>query len=776
MLSYPNWITWKLVQRPGKPKPDKIPLDGNNPFRDGDVTDPLKRRPWRDVRTIIDLGFDHVRGAGFVLSADAPFYCIDLDGVYDPTTGVWDQVAVDIIGMFPTGVYIEWSQSGKGVHIFGVGKRLDGFHFKSPCKRIEIYDDLRFIAMTFNTIRGSWDDMTDTSLIMQTVMLMHLGARQAHVGMAGVDWEAGPREPWVREHSDDEILLLCHSHSSAAVGFGDAASFTQLWTLDPALGSFGKYAKEDGSLDGSTVDLAIMNTLAHFTKCDAGRMDRLFRQSPACRDKYMERPDYRARTVGMACGRDKVYQEPKPVVTAPGAINSDIAAHVARFTNEILDVQEQMDFFAGCVYVASRNEIFMPNGSFAKQESFRSGLYAGHLFIIDQFGKTTSNAWEAFTQNRAVRFPKVTSVCFRPDLPSGVVGDSVNVYVPVETKRTHGDVSRFIDHVKKMFPHERDREIITSFMAAVVQHPDVKFQWCPVIQGTEGNGKSMLIRAITHAIGERYTHSVNSNTLKEGGAKFNKWIEGKLFIDFEEIYTGDRRDMMEILKPIVTNPRLEIQGKGLDQYTGDNRANMIMATNHKDAIVKTRKDRRYAILFTAQQDYDDCIRDGMTDDYFYSLYNWLNGGGYAAVAGWLAAYPIRDEFNPATRCQRAPETSCVTEAITQSLGVVEQYVEEWIETGRTGFNGGWISSAKLEDALKEVGLASRMAPNKRRAMLANLGYVAHPYLAEGKCPVELFSEGGKRPRLYVKTSNAILYNLADKNTIVDMYCKAQNYG
>src|SRR3546814_2632418 len=47
--------------------------------------------------------------------------------------------------------------------------------------------------------------------------------------------------------------------------------------------------------------------------------------------------------------------------------------------------------------------------------------------------------------------------------------------------------------------------------------------------------------------------------------------------------------------------RVEIQAKGQDQVTGDNRANFILTSNHKDAIVKTVNDRRYCVLFTAQQ-------------------------------------------------------------------------------------------------------------------------------------------------------------------------------
>src|SRR3546814_12430360 len=72
-----------------------------------------------------------------------------------------------------------------------------------------------------------------------------------------------------------------------------------------------------------------------------------------------------------------------------------------------------------------------------------------------------------------------------------------------------------------------------------------------------------------------------------------------------------------------------------DLVTGDNRANFILTSNHKDAIVKTVNDRRYCVLFTAQQSAEDCLRDSMTEAYFDALWKWLRAGGFAAVAGHL---------------------------------------------------------------------------------------------------------------------------------------------
>src|SRR3546814_10280159 len=72
---------------------------------------------------------------------------------------------------------------------------------------------------------------------------------------------------------------------------------------------------------------------------------------------------------------------------------------------------------------------------------------------------------------------------------------------------------------------------------------------------------------------------------------------------------------------------------------------------------KTANDRRYAVFFTAQQSAEDKTRDGLTDAYFVALYRWLDGGGYADVAGYLTRYEVPDAINPATNCVTAPRTT-----------------------------------------------------------------------------------------------------------------------
>lgn len=440
----------------------------------------------------------------------------------------------------------------------------------------------------------------------------------------------------------------------------------------------------------------------------------------------------------------------------------------------VMDITGQIEYFRGVVYLEAQNRFLCPDGQIMKPEAF-SARYSGYQFSLDaQMDKFTFKAHEAFTLSRGHEFTKAWSACFRPECqPGQVVNDEgvdlVNIYAPAYIDRRKGDVTPFLTHLAKLLPNDRDRVIVLSYMAACVQYPGMKSQWCPVIQGCEGNGKSFLGTALSYAVGRRYTHVPEASDLE---SQFNGWLQGNLLVIVEELKTDDKHTLLERMKPMITNKRIQIQQKGIDQVTGDNRANFICFSNHRDCVPIKRNGRRYAMLYTAQQSAEDLKRDGMPPDYFYRLYDWADNGGWQIIAWFLSQYEIPDEFNPKTLCQRAPETSSQHEAEKLSLGRVEQEIMEAIDSEMTGFKGDWISSYHLTNLLKEKGLERFLPPNKRRATLEDIGYVQHPALSDGRINSAIPLEG--KPRLYVDKTRKDLLNVRMPKEVVEMYMMAQS--
>lgn len=442
---------------------------------------------------------------------------------------------------------------------------------------------------------------------------------------------------------------------------------------------------------------------------------------------------------------------------------------------QYLGATQQLEYFQGCTYIQESHKVFTPTGSQLKPDQFNA-TFGGYCFQMDDGGeKTTRKAWEAFTESQIIRYPKAEAMTFRPDLPPGQLfahEDRIllNTYLPIQIRRTVGDVKPFTDHLARILPVQRDREIVLAYMAACVQHIGVKFQWAPLIQGAPGNGKTLLTRCVSAAVGERYTHMPPALEIAE---KFNSWLFNKLFIGVEDVFVPEhKQEIIEVLKPMITGENLARRAMQQDQVMHRVCANFMLNSNHRDALRKTLDDRRFAVFFSAQQTKADIERDGMGGNYFPNIYRWLKADGYAIVAEMLYTYPIPEEFNPAGACHRAPETSSTGEAIRASMGGVEQEILEAVAEDRVGFAGGWISSVAVERLLQNIRKIGAIPHNKRRELLQALGYDWHPALPEGRTNNPVGIDDNKKPRLFIKNGH-ISQQLKTGAEVVRAYQTAQ---
>lgn len=727
---YRQFVPYFLTPSKRKPgKMDKIPL--------GSTTDPAT---W--------LTFDQARddprrhdGVGFVFTANDPFFFLDIDGA--AVGSEWSQLAKTLYTAFD-GCGIEVSQSGTGLHIIGSGV-LKPHGCTDKQNGIELYHTERFVALTGN---GAYGDVRFQP--HQPLLDWLVDTHFSHVAeSAEEELTDEPVPEWNGPTNDQTLIDRMMNSRSAAGAFGGKATFADLWTADPqTLAGF--YPSDTGDVYGrSEADAALAQHLCFWTGNNGKRIERLMWLSGLVREKWSDREGYYLpKTIGRAMARQRDFLKDKPLEPA---VSIQITGQVGEIKlvegSTFVSADQQIEFFKGCTYVVSAHRILTPDGMMLRPDQFKA-KYGGFSFPMDNANeKITRNAWECFTESQVFRAPKADATMFRPDLPPGYITNEggysrVNSYVPVIVARQSGDASPFLDHLKKIMPDERDRTIFLSYMAAVVQHKGVKFKWAPVLQGTPGNGKTLFTYCLMHAVGERYSHLPSVETLTE---KFNSWLFDNILIGVEDVYNPDRtKDVMEdILKPMITGDFLSRRAMQTDAMMQNCVANFIFNSNHKDAMRKDKNDRRLAIFYTRQQTMEDNIRDGITPAYVVGLYAWLKSGGYAIVTDFLYSFQIPDEFNPATHCPNAPDTSSTNEAIQQTLGGVEQEIIESITRGDLGFRGGFISSEWLNQLLVRIGASRRITHNKRRKLLEPLGYVLHPALKDGRAHRYLLPDAAK---------------------------------
>ncbi len=758
LAAYRQFIPVLLVPRPDG-KTDKFPIDhrtGNVTAKGGEgAHDPAIWLSWAEAAEHAKrLG--EAGTVGFVLTAADPFWCLDIDGAYDIHTGQWSTLSRQLVAALP-GAAVEVSQSGRGLHLWGQGA-VPEHSKKNVALHIELYTERRFIAL------GRWweatGDMSQPCPGIANVAAAYFPARAT----AGEVPDDGPSPDWRGPTDDEELLRRAMQSRSTASVFGDAkATFADLWLADDDVlaKAYPPDSNSSEPYDRSSADAALAQHLAFWTGRDVARMERLMRRSALTRTKWDERDDYLVeRTIMGACARqrDVLQDKPSAIESAPTAAAAAGAVDVPRMStvegSTFLGPDQQADLFKGCIYVMDRHRVLVPGGHLLNPDRFRAH-FGGYTFAMDARNeKVSRNAWEAFTESQVLRAPRVDGTCFKPNLPYGAIVEDagrrrVNTFHPVQVRRVKGDPSKFLEHVAKLLPVKGDQEIILAYMAACVQHMGYKFQWAPLVQGVEGNGKTFLSRCVAEAVGKRYVHWPKASKIAK---QFNAWMVGRVFYAVEDIHTSAESDVLDELKPMITGgDGLEIEAKGVDQTSEEICGNFLFNSNHKTGLRKTRNDRRFCVLFTAQQQVEDLARDGMDGDYMRRLYDWAkHEDGVAIVSEFLFTYPIPDRLNPATGCQRAPRSSTTDAAIELSLGRIEQEIMEAVEQGEPGFAGGWISSVMLDQMLQRMGRAGSVPPNRRREMLQGLGYDWHEGLVATQGRVDnVVAPDAKKPKLFI---------------------------
>lgn len=780
MLDSNRFFLYKTIpgKKPGKR--DKLPISPKTL----EVFDSTDAAHFVDLETARELvGAGAAEGVGW--SVAPPYFFLDIDGAAEESGGAWKDIAARLCGLFP-GCFVEVSQSGKGLHVIG---RYEGPEPDHKKKRpsyhgvdLELYTSRRFVALTFAG-QGSADQDGGAGLGWLINNLFQPDATDA----GGEGWTSGPVIEYGGPSDDGELLdLMLNSRGSGAAILGGKASVRDLFIGDPSvLANF--FPSDSQEFDRSSADLALASHLAFWTGKDCDRVLRLIRMSGLNRDKW-DRADYCENTIGRAVRSCvNVYGQKNAAadhIVAPALVSpthaprpADITASGATVRDgfQFIGIDQQLEMFKGCVYVRDLHKVMIPTGELLGPDQFKAS-YGGYIFALDAANsKVTRNAFEALTQSLQIKFPQVSKTIFKPDEAPGAIlvrqGKTyVNTYHPIPVDRRRGDVTPFLNHLALLLPVESDRLILLSYMAAIVQYPGKKIPWCPVIQGVEGNGKTLFSLCVAEAVGEQYTHWPQADDIDN---KFNAWIVGKIFIGVEEIYLPNKPEAIEILKPMITGAAgFGVQGKGKDQESTQICANFIMTTNHRDAIKKTANDRRFAIFYTSQQKPEDLIRDGMAGDYFPALYNWLRSGGYAFVSEFLHTWQIPAQYNPTGALHRAPNTTSTAAALDESVTGVEQTILEAVDEARPGFAGGWISSTALDRLLISCKADRRYPPRKRRELLEGIGYIPHPGLRDGRTAGPSMIDGGCKPRLYVR-KDSLTAQLTGPAAILDRYIAAQ---
>lgn len=277
-----RWVVFRFEERAkenGETETTKVPYQPNG--RKAQSTNPGTWVTFEEAMRA--SGFD---GIGFVLGDGITG--IDLD--HCVTDGVIEEWAQVIIDSFAS--YTEYSVSGTGIHILIRGQVPDGLKGRRK-GAIECYSEGRYFTVSARPVPGTPGAVEERQDELTAFFRRCFPPAEP----------AKPRAPASRSSlslSDGELL-------DKAMNARNGAAFSRLWSGDTS-GHNG---------DDSAADLALCCHLAFYWQCDAGAIDRMFRQSGLYREKW-DREDYRERTISKAvASTSETYSPPGIRVLLP---------------------------------------------------------------------------------------------------------------------------------------------------------------------------------------------------------------------------------------------------------------------------------------------------------------------------------------------------------------------------------------------------------------------------------------------------------------------------
>lgn len=234
------------------------------------------------------------------------------------------------------------------------------------------------------------------------------------------------------------------------------------------------------------------------------------------------------------------------------------------------------------------------------------------------------------------------------------------------------DAIRMVEsHLARLFPDQREREILLSWMAHNVRHPGRKIRWAPYIYGPQGTGKTFIGEVMGLVMGEANTRVLAGSTIQSA---FNGWSTGHALVTIEEVYqVGHLFETEEKLKAPIANNTIDVHRKGKDSYRAPNFTNYLLLSNHPDGMPIGEGDRRFFFLQCALT--GDQAKALAEEGYFDSLFDTCRTSVPGLRRWMLEDVQMHPEFDPDGR---APVTEAKRQVIEMSKSDAEVFIEDYL--------------------------------------------------------------------------------------------------
>lgn len=339
------------------------------------------------------------------------------------------------------------------------------------------------------------------------------------------------------------------------------------------------------------------------------------------------------------------------------------------------------------VYGAFRNEVFDLKAQDWIMTKALDNLMS-HKMPVDEKGRRYS-AFDLFKNDNKAR--RVHNERYTPGKKELIVEHAgiewLNTWEAPTLKPFKGDVMPILNHIL-YFCSGRKAEAahIVDWMAYMVQNPGKKINHgLLLISPAQGTGKDTMWEIMAPIVGEKNVKIVQDDDVNEGR---NDFMRNAQLVVVPETMSGDRKDLANKLKPLITQPTVRVNEKNVKPYDIPNTVNFMMFSNHENAAYIEDKDRRYFVII--------CNQDPKPFGYFDDLYdNYIRTDKIGAFYQFLLEHDV-SHFNPYKPAPDTPDKRTVQQA---TRGGVEAWLDDAWDSRAVPFQ---FEVVNLREALHDI--------------------------------------------------------------------------
>ena len=254
--------------------------------------------------------------------------------------------------------------------------------------------------------------------------------------------------------------------------------------------------------------------------------------------------------------------------------------------------------------------------------------------------------------------------------PSGKRSDPdvLNLWKGFAIEPEPGSWDLLREHIRTVICKGESRlfDYLIGWLARMVQFPARQGEVAVALRGARGTGKGTLARALSRIMGQ---HGLAVSQSKHLVGAFNLHLRDCVFLFADEAFFAGDRANVGVLKSLITEETIPIEGKGANVFQAPNFLHVIMASNEGWVVPAALDERRFFVLDVGEEHKQEI-------PYFAAINKEMENGGCAAMLHELLRHDLRD-----FEVRAVPGTAALDEQKKLTLDTPESWWRDVLHRG-----------------------------------------------------------------------------------------------